>query len=244
MHTATFAKPILVTVAAAAIILALPRPSHAACPALPDVEWWQSSHQQITKYVEKRHNGDWSKYVKKWAKYGQRMQDIQERGSSAVVKSRDLRLEGKALEKYVSQIKARVSVLRCLAAEAKADTGEDVANFPTAAGGGDLIALAKPRRRGDTPDYAVEIKSRCEGDNAIFEVVNRGKNWPSAAAIGVYRTGEVGLVEKQVRRLAKDQTINLRIAPEQGRATQRFAVWVQPSWLLRDFKFDAQITCN
>lgn len=221
----------------------LPQPARAVCKPLPDVAWWQSTHDEVIKFVDGRHKGDWDGYIAKWAKYGKRMKNLHRRGGSATIKSHKLKLQGASLKKYVRAIDNRVSVLNCLAVQEKLGVAE-VANFPTAAGGGDLVALAQPRNGNELADYAVEIIARCDGDNALFQVINRGKDWPQEAAIGIYRTRNVGLVMKRVAQLTGRQTASLRVAPERGRATQEYALWVQPSWQLRDFQFDTRLTCN
>jgi hypothetical protein len=244
--TSSFKISLLLAGAAVALMATNSQPAHAACPALPDVPWWTNSPDKVANFVERRHKGDWGAYIKKWAKYGKNMQGIYDREGTALVKSRDLRLQGDRLKDYIGKISQRVSALKCLATETKSaekTDGTDLNKFSTASGGGEEIALA-PRRGKDGPNYSVEVNARCDGTNTIFEVVNLVSNWLGAAAVGVYRVREVGIVEKQVRRLASKQRLTMRVAPERGRGVEQLGVWVQPSWLLRDFQFDAQITCN
>ena len=105
------------TAASALIVLSLgPFQSlgAATCPALPDVEWWSTSHNQVSAIVAKRYAGDWDKYIKRWDRYRKRMKDVLRRNSVAVIRSRGIKLQGDSLAAHVKDIEKRLVALRCL----------------------------------------------------------------------------------------------------------------------------------
>ena len=108
----------------------------AECPSFPTVSWWGDlSHDKAVSLVAKRHEGDWSPYVKKWRRHLASVEKTQAMGFALVVK-KDLRLSGAALEDYALKAKERLSVITCLAEEDKMKTAEaeGLDKFPTAAG--------------------------------------------------------------------------------------------------------------
>ncbi|NQU58048.1 MAG: hypothetical protein HQ513_12500 [Rhodospirillales bacterium] len=107
------------------------------CPEIPAVAWWgDTSPEGITAYVDRKHDGDWAPYLKKWQKYEKRMRDILSNGKSAVVKSQDITLEGEELAKHIELIAKRVEAIDCIAARVtEARLSEDLNNMDTAAGG-------------------------------------------------------------------------------------------------------------
>ena len=94
----------------------MPSAAFAECPNFPAVPWWgKVSHDSVKSYVARKYDGDWLPYVKKWERQLSRITDIRDRGKTAVIKSRKLRLSGDQLSIYVEQIRQRVDVTRCLA---------------------------------------------------------------------------------------------------------------------------------
>jgi hypothetical protein len=94
-----------------------------SCPTFPKVIWWETSHQKIISYVSRKHNGDWAPYLKKWDYQLNKMKNLQEKGGTAVFKSKGLRLQGEMLQQYVEAIKERLSVTKCLAQSEMANAG-------------------------------------------------------------------------------------------------------------------------
>ena len=89
----------------------MPSAAFAECPNFPAVPWWgKVSHDSVKSYVARKYDGDWLPYVKKWERQLSRMTDIRDRGKTAVIKSRKLRLSGDQLSIYVEQIRQRVDV--------------------------------------------------------------------------------------------------------------------------------------
>jgi hypothetical protein len=98
--------------------------AQAACDALPKVSWWgTNTHQKIVNYVNKKYAGDWESYITKWNNYSSRIQKIIDNDGAAVIKSKNLRLEGQELVAYLENMNQRISVVQCLAKEAGTGTG-------------------------------------------------------------------------------------------------------------------------
>jgi hypothetical protein len=109
---------------------AAPTPAHAAvCKDFPKVEYWVNDPKAVQKTVDSRFGGDWGKYIDRWRKYQEAMEQNVRSGKSALIKSRNLTLVGETLKAHVEDIKARIEVLECL--QAKAVGGEEI--LPAAA---------------------------------------------------------------------------------------------------------------
>lgn len=129
MMKSSFASRHGIAMAAVCAAVVLPWAALAECPSIPDVEWWKgANHEKTIAYVEKKHQGDWQPYIDKWDRQKNKLNKIKERGTSVVIKSRGLRLEGRDLVEYVDKVSQRVEAIRCLA------EAEGFANFSTAAG--------------------------------------------------------------------------------------------------------------
>ena len=87
-----------------------------ACPPLPQVSWWSNlSHTKVIKFVDEKMGGDWKTYTEKWKSQLSLLTDVHARHSEVVIKSRNLRLKGDALAKYIDKVRKRIAVTRCLA---------------------------------------------------------------------------------------------------------------------------------
>jgi hypothetical protein len=85
-----------------------------SCPNLPHVSWWDTSPDKIIRYVDQAFRGEWEPYIARWEDYRFRMEQIQRANGAAVVRSRNLRLEGEALARHINDIDQRLLVTRCL----------------------------------------------------------------------------------------------------------------------------------
>ena len=120
-----------------AVLFGLAGPSLAAtddCAAFPKVPWWGNlSHQSIGQLVEKRYGGDWTAYIRIWERNLHTFRKIRRNKSKAAISTPALKnkrqlLGGKELDKYIKNVSARLSVMRCLANQAEAKTkGKKVA---------------------------------------------------------------------------------------------------------------------
>ena len=107
----TFSLALIVAVMAASS-------AQAACDDFPKVPWWGNlNHVKTVAFVTRKHEGDWSPYVKKWSKQVDKLKDVQERESAVFVryKGKKVKIAGKALENYIKLVSKRVDVIRCLA---------------------------------------------------------------------------------------------------------------------------------
>ncbi len=93
------------------------------CAPLPDVKWWRvKSHQQIVRYVNREHDGDWQPYLNNWRARVEKLQDISDRGSGIKTSSGEI-LQGESLADYIRDTAERISVIQCLARDARIATG-------------------------------------------------------------------------------------------------------------------------
>lgn len=84
------------------------------CPSLPSVSWWDTSPDKIIRYVDQAFHGEWEPYIQRWEDYRFRMEQIYRANGAAVVRSRNLRLEGEDLARHIKDIDQRLLVTRCL----------------------------------------------------------------------------------------------------------------------------------
>jgi CheY-like chemotaxis protein len=90
------------------------------CAPIPDVSWWKyRSHEDMASYVMRKKAGDWQAFVDDLVVRLAKLYDIAERGSSIVTDNQNV-LKGESLKLYIGQFAQRLSIARCLAAEAKA----------------------------------------------------------------------------------------------------------------------------
>ena len=89
------------------------------CDPLPDVEWWKyKTHESIAAYVDQKHDGDWKVYMNNWYRRLLKLQGIESRKSGAKT-STGVVLKGDELNAYIDKMRIRLSIIRCLAQEAK-----------------------------------------------------------------------------------------------------------------------------
>jgi hypothetical protein len=91
--------------------------AQAECDAFPRVPWWGDlSHVATKAFVARKHEGNWSPYVKKWLKQVDKLKDLQKRESAVFVRYRGkkVKIDGKALVNYIKLVSKRVGVIRCL----------------------------------------------------------------------------------------------------------------------------------
>lgn len=93
-------------------------PAEVTCAQLPDVVWWRvKTHDQIRRYVIRKHGGDWQPYVESWVGRLRKLQDIYQRGS-AIKTGNGKILQDAELAQYVNQVAKRLEVTKCLAENA------------------------------------------------------------------------------------------------------------------------------
>ncbi|PHS77048.1 MAG: hypothetical protein COB59_09905 [Rhodospirillaceae bacterium] len=89
----------------------------------------------------------------------------------------------------------------------------------------------------------VEVKSSCTDKGAAFEIVNVGQKWPYTAMMRIYTADGKSVISERRLRLAVGQKVTIAVKKEKlsGRTV---AVWIEPQWYKRDFKFDAIADCT
>lgn len=221
----------------------------ASCEALPQVSWWGNlSHNSTIEYVQRRYEGDWSPYIKKWQRYHANMQRLHEEGKIAIVKSRDLRLDGKALKDYADKIGSRLGVIECLASEAETAGAKNLENFPTAAGG-PAASLPRPTVIAGNVyqisgnDIDLEIRSSCRNGQAAFRVTNTGTAWPKSGRFELFESdGTTPMIERQLRlRAGQSVTFTTRAEVRTGGLV---SLAVEPSWRGGDDRHKIGINCQ
>lgn len=234
----------------------------ARCPALPNVVWWKTTHVKIVKYVDRKYSGDWDPYIQKWVAYKKKMQGILESKGTALVKSRDIRLNGKNLAAHIIQIEQRLVVTRCLQQKFSGQLAHK-RNAPSGGAGKDQInpnihlvglttrrtslRIARQQERIAAISEArldVEITARCDGDMPIFQVTNLGEIWPRLAAISIHRTNGNALVSKRRIKLSNSQQATFKVR-KRGKALRgEIGIFIQPAWAKRAFRYDTKIRCR
>jgi hypothetical protein len=252
-----FAITLIISIGALALV-SFSSPSSARnlnCNQLPQVAWWHSTHEKVTATVDKRYKGNWDRYILRWMTYLDRMQDLYDTGSIAVVKSRGLRLKGKQLADHISDIRVRISVLNCLKkykASEEEEFERELGNFNTASGGKPPKTFQAPEVQKVSPQTAtvtganldVEVTATCDKSTAVFQITNLGDKWPRLGEINIFRVQGTSLLSKRRVRMANSQQATFRIRKRGGGTYGKVGLWISPSWQKRNFKYDAIISCE
>lgn len=96
----------------------------AVCNAFPQVSWWgELTHERVTRYVNRKHNGNWKPYIAKWEKQKSRLTDIYKRNGTVVIRKFNIKLKGQPLADYIQTVSKRISVINCLSIQATKKAG-------------------------------------------------------------------------------------------------------------------------
>jgi len=89
----------------------------------------------------------------------------------------------------------------------------------------------------------VDVVSGCVDNVAMFQIVNVGEAWPRLGKLHIVRItdGNMKTLSKRSMRFAAGQKASFRL---KDIGADTVAVFVEPSWYERPFKFDAEVTCN
>ncbi len=90
-------------------------------------------------------------------------------------------------------------------------------------------------------DLTVSIS--CKNGDATFTVTNKGEAWPGVGNLSVYATEATKLIHNRRMRLGAGQRVTFRVPGVVG-DVQEFGLWVDTSWVTRNFAYDAKITCH
>ena len=110
------------------------------CPVIPAVQWWDNiDHKSITTYVDARHGGDWDAYMAKWQSHLNQVRAIHAKGGAVASKKLAIRMEGRQLSTYISDVEFRLRVTKCLADAEMAAAAKKLEDLDTASGDEDLL---------------------------------------------------------------------------------------------------------
>jgi len=89
----------------------------------------------------------------------------------------------------------------------------------------------------------VDVVSGCVNNVAMFKIVNVGEAWPRLGKLHVVRISgdNMKTLSKRSMRFASGQQASFRL---KDIGTDTVAVFVEPTWYERPFKFDATVTCG
>lgn len=93
------------------------------------------------------------------------------------------------------------------------------------------------------PTLKINVSVKCEGRDAVFEVLNEGPPWPGMAKISVYRTDTRTLVSSREMRMTAGQKMAYK-AKGSTEGKVEVGLWVEPGWYKRAFVFDAVASCD
>ena len=224
-------------------------PGVRACSPLPKVSWWTSNQKDIVTLVDQRYGGDWDSYIARWDEYRRRMQEIYDKGSAAIVKSRGIRLEGDALARHIDDVKARIEVTKCLALE---NGATNPANFQTAAGGDpgqtvqphDPIVSTLDLAAADGKVYQTKISASCDEKSAVFQLANLGGKWPKSALISLYTDDGKTVVSERELRLSDSQNVMFQAKHDTRKRNGNVKLRIDPSWTTQQASYVAAIICD
>ena len=97
--------------------------------------------------------------------------------------------------------------------------------------------------QGSGAQLKVNVNAKCEGVDAVFEILNEGELWPAMAKISVYRADSKTLVSTRQMRMAPGQKMAYK-AKGSAEGKTEFGLWIEPQWYTRPFVFDAVIACG
>ena len=222
-------------------------PAAAECAPFPKVNLWGDyTHAKVKSYVAAKLDGDWAPYLARLDKRLDALRRIQSQDKPLTMKFRGKKvvLRGSKRDAYVAAAAARVSVARCLATEADADSLD---NFATAAGSVRALPRTTEPRLTSISRHQMNLKvvSDCRAGVATFKVTNQGQAWPKAGIVGIYRRDgdNPRRISKRRIRFAAGQTSSFRIKSAEGKAGD-LAMWISPGWANGDFTEDATLSCS
>ena len=95
----------------------------------------------------------------------------------------------------------------------------------------------------ETQAIDVDVVSGCVSNVAMFQIVNVGEAWPRMGKLHIIRisNGNSKTLAKRSMRFAAGQKASFRL---KDIGPDTVAIFVEPSWYERPFKFDADVTCD
>ncbi len=93
------------------------------------------------------------------------------------------------------------------------------------------------------PDLGLQVAPACEGKTVTFDLVNTGEAWPAVGAIMILKANDRAVLNRRNMRLAQGQKASFKLLAERNPGGE-IALYVAPTWYVREFKLDARISCD
>ncbi len=232
------------------------------------------SHERVIDYVDRKFAGDWSRYIQLQADRIRRIDALAQAGKALPVRHGGGRVDltGSDLNHYIALARKRLPVLRCLSRRPETVIEASAANlndFATAAGGTQVAVVPKaatadaakapetppaPQQarlqlrslvaNPPSPPHDLVITASCGGSGALVKVANLGAPFPAPGNITVFRLDADNQVVKTRRvQLDAKQVSSFEVKRQPG-VTERYGVFIDPSWYFRGRTVDAALTCG
>ena len=93
------------------------------------------------------------------------------------------------------------------------------------------------------PDLGLQIAPGCEGKTVTFNLVNTGEAWLAVGAIMILKATDRAVLTRRNMRLAQGQKASFKLLAERNPGGE-IALYVAPTWFVREFTLDARISCD
>jgi hypothetical protein len=106
-----------------------------------------------------------------------------------------------------------------------------------------LLTTAFSIRAADVSSLNLNVNAECQNGIALFQIVNKGDRWPDSAMLNIYRAVDRTLINRRRLRMAKDQQASFRVS-KGTRPDDQLAIYIEPNWYKREFRFDGLVSCR
>jgi len=89
----------------------------------------------------------------------------------------------------------------------------------------------------------LEFTTSCTEKGTVIKIVNHGEKWPQTGVLRLYTADNKSVLGQRKLRLAAGQKVSF-IVKDTVSNGHPIAVWIEPHWYQRDFKYDATIKCG
>jgi len=89
----------------------------------------------------------------------------------------------------------------------------------------------------------LEFTTSCTEKGTVIKIVNHGEKWPQTGVLRLYTANDKSVLGERKLRLAAGQKVSFVVKDTVSNG-HPVAVWIEPQWYQRDFKYDATIKCG
>jgi hypothetical protein len=89
----------------------------------------------------------------------------------------------------------------------------------------------------------LEFTTSCTDQGTVINIVNHGEKWPQMGFLRLYMADDKSMLGERKLRLASGQKVSFVVKDEISNG-HPIAVWIEPQWYQRDFKYDATVMCG